>query len=91
MTQFCWVIFFGTTKMKDLKIRILDDAKVEDVDLWLASGIIRVSRTSLLNSLFEAFHAEIVGKEANFENIADCIQGAVRVGKMKVDKERFGT
>lgn len=76
--------------MKDLKIRILNDAHVEDVDLWLASGTVRVSRTSLLNSLFEAFHTEIAGKEAALENIASCIQGAVKVGHIKVNQERFG-
>lgn len=76
--------------MKDLKIRILDDDKVEDVDLWLASGTVRVSRTSLLNSLFEAFYDEIAGKEATLENIAEGIQMAVRIGHRKVDQERFG-
>lgn len=76
--------------MKDMKIRILDDDLVRDIDLWLASGTVRVSRTSLLRSLFEAFHTEIVGKEATLENIASCIQGAVKVGHITVNKERFG-
>ena len=76
--------------MKDLKIRILDDEKVEDVDLWLASGTVRVSRTSLLNSLFEAFHEAITSKDATLENVAEGIQVAVRVGLAKVDRERFG-
>lgn len=76
--------------MKDLKIRILDDDKVADVDLWLASGTVRVSRTSLLNTLFEAFHEYISGKEASLENIAEGIQVAIKVGKARVDCKRVG-
>ncbi len=76
--------------MRDMKIRILDDSKVEDVDLWLASGSVRVSRTSLLRSLFEAFHTEIVGKEPTLNNIATGIQAAVKITHTSVDQERFG-
>lgn len=77
--------------MKDLKIRILDDSKVEDVDLWLASGTVKISRTALLNSLFEAFHEEITDQEADLRTVAKCIKGAVKIGHAKVDAERFGT
>lgn len=76
--------------MRDLKIRILDDDKVSDVDIWLASGTVRVSRTALLNALFEAFHEQITGHEASIENIATCIHGAIKVGTIRVNQERFG-
>ena len=76
--------------MKDLKIRILDDDKVETVDLWLASGVNRVSRTQLLNALFEAFHEGISGKEATLENIAEGIQYAVKIGGLHIDQVRHG-
>lgn len=76
--------------MKDLKIRILDDDKVETVDLWLASGVNRVSRTQLLNALFEAFHEHISGKEATLENIAEGIQYAVKIGGQRTDQVRHG-
>ena len=76
--------------MKDLKIRIQDDDKVSDVDLWLASGVNRVSRTQLLNALFEAFHEAISGKEATLENIAEGIQYAVKIGGQHLEQVRHG-
>jgi hypothetical protein len=76
--------------MKDLKIRILDDDKVSDVDLWLASGVNRVSRTQLLNALFEAFHEHITDKEPTLEIIAEGIQYAIRVGGHSIDQVRHG-
>lgn len=76
--------------MKDLKIRILDDDKVSDVDLFLASGTVRVSRTALLNMLFEAFHEHTLGKEATLENIAEGIQYAVRIGGQHLEQVRHG-
>ena len=76
--------------MRDLKIRILDDDKVSDVDLWLASGTVRVSRTALLNTLFEAFHEHISGHEATLENIAEGVQYAVRIGGQRVEQMRHG-
>jgi len=41
--------------MKEIKIRIEDDELVEDIDLWLRSGQLRVSRTKLLEALLLAF------------------------------------
>lgn len=76
--------------MREMKIRLQDDAKVEDIDLWLASGNVRVSRTSLLNCLVEAFHEEIVGKECTLENITASITTAVKIGRQKIDNQRFG-
>jgi hypothetical protein len=76
--------------MKDLKIRLYDDAMVEDIDLWLASGTARVSRARLLNILLEAFHAEITDREATFPQVNKCVRTAIQVGKVKLDKERFG-
>ena len=81
--------------MKELKttagkVRLLNDAKVEDVDLWLRSSPVRVSRTQLLNALFDAFHAEIVGKECNLETIATSIATGVKIGKEAMDRKRFG-
>lgn len=76
--------------MRDLKIRILDDSKVEDVDLWLASGTVRVSRTALLNTLFEAFHEEITNKEPSLANTTTCIKNAIKIGHARVDAQRFG-
>ena len=76
--------------MKDLKIRIQDDDKVSDVDLWLASGTVRVSRSQLLTTLFEAFHEHITGHEASLENIAACVQGAIAVGSIRVAHLRDG-
>ena len=77
--------------MRDMKIRILDDSKVDDVDLWLASGSTRLSRTALLNTLFEAFHTEITGQDPTLENIATNVHNAVKIGRIKANSERFGT
>lgn len=76
--------------MKEMKIRLQDDAKVEDIDLWLVSGPVRVSRTALLNHLLEAFHTEIAGKECTLEVIANSITAAVKVGRKTVNERRFG-
>jgi len=76
--------------MRDLKIRIHDDDKVADVDLWLQSGTVRVSRAQLLNTLFEAFHEHITGHEATLDNITACIQGAITVGSIRVGHQRDG-
>jgi hypothetical protein len=72
------------------KVRLQDDAKVEDIDLWLQSGTAKVSRTALLNHLVEAFHKEITGKEPTLETIAECITSAVKIGRKTVDNQRFG-
>ncbi len=77
--------------MRDMKIRILDDSKIEDVDLWLASGSVRVSRTALMNILFEEFHTEVTGQDSTLENIATGVHNAVKIGRIKADNERFGT
>jgi hypothetical protein len=76
--------------MKEMKIRLQDDSKVEDIDLWLASGTAKVSRTALLNHLVDAFHKEIVGKECSLETIAECITSTVKIGRQTVDNQRFG-
>lgn len=76
--------------MREMKIRLQDDAKVEDIDLWLASGPVRVSRTALLNHLLEAFHGEITNQECTIETIADAIGIAVKIGHKTVDAQRFG-
>ena len=74
--------------MKDMKIRIQDDDKVADIDLWLASGPVRISRTQLITTLFEAFHEYISGKESTLENIAEGIQCAIKIGGRRVEQLR---
>lgn len=75
--------------MREMKIRLQDDTKVEDIDLWLASGTARVSRTALLNHLLDAFHGEIAGKECTLEALAEGITAAVKIGRQTVDDKRF--
>lgn len=77
--------------MREMKIRLQDDAKVEDIDLWLASGPVRVSRTALLNHLLEAFHGEIAGCDCSLETIAAGITAAVKIGRKTADEQRFGS
>lgn len=74
--------------MKEMKVR-LDPDKATDVQLWLASGTVRVSFTGLLNALLTAFHAEIAGKEPCLDVIAEAIQTSVRITHHELDQHRF--
>jgi len=75
--------------MKEIKIRIEDDELVEDIDLWLRSGQLRVSRTKLLEALLLAFGESIRGEECNIETVAGGIQNAIKVGTKRLNKQRF--
>lgn len=76
--------------MREMKIRLQDDDKVTDIDLWLVSGPVKISRTALLNYLLEAFHTEITGNECTLETITSGITSAVKISRKKVDEKRFG-
>lgn len=75
--------------MYEVKLRLKDPEIVEAVDLWLASGTVRLSRTALLNHLFEAFAASIMNKTCTLDNVAECVATAIKISKPQIEQHRM--